>query len=256
MIKVVEDRALAWGNLVGTYLRLAEATPGATILRDPLFVGSIGEGEHPICNFASSLQEPKAECARELGRLAGGRRTFNVYGADQDREALEDEGFACHSRLSHMIAEARSSDDLADVSIATSFDERARLSRFIVDQFFGTQSAAFRRQVASSTASASRLDLYGAFEEGELIGAFTLSYEGEAIGLYNLCVTPEARGKNLGSRMTQTALHLSKGLGRPVVLQCRPNLQTWYQKLGFRFAGSVGIYGLIKNSKVDIMGWD
>lgn len=244
-------------NLIGTYFRLGAATPRAQLWQEDGFRICTGDFEHPICNFAADLRLTPWS-ARRLVEIAINRPSFNVYVLPGDeprhvRELLQSAGFRLGHCLVQMSAEPKYRPTSVSLKEAACPNERARVARFMVEQFFGRQPNLFRRRVADTTCAASELPLYTIEERGRILAAVMLSDEGNVVGMYNLCVSASLRGKGWGSELVHSVLNLAAARGKAVVLQCEPGLQSWYSNLTFSAIGDVAIHSLPKCHALDIM---
>ena len=244
-------------NLVGTYFRLANATPRVQVWQEQGFRVCVGDFEHPICNFAADLDLDEKSADR-LFKIAAGKPTFHVYVLPGDQPSnvttlLVDSGFrSCHTMV-QMVASPRSSGDVPGLREARSLDERGRIARFMTEQFFSRQDAAFRRRVVDTTTAVTDLPLYALEDRGRIVGAFMLSIEQSVVGLYNLCVAAPSRRRGWGTMLVQAALNLAADHRQEIVLQCAPSLRSWYSDRTFRSAGAVECYDLPKSPGLAIM---
>jgi len=247
-------------NLVRTYFHLGLATEQAQVVEDEGFRACVGMFEHPICNFAASLDlDPWS--ARRLRDLAADRPAFSVYALPGDRPAQLDEilvraGFRPTYRLTQMVAETPDPGPGVEMVRAETHAARQRVARFMSSQFFTRQTDAFRANVSHATVEAAKLELYELEERGRTVAAAMICREGECTGLYNLCVAPRNRGKGIGRAVVDWALGLARTAGTPITLQCDGRLETWYASRGFRTTGYVEAYALPKPQPVDIMTLD
>ncbi len=239
-----------------TYLSLGNAQTGASLIKDEGFTGCRAPIQHPICNFAIDLKlDPWS--ARRLAALAAEQRTFFVYNASSDQpehvsELLERVGFRCNFELKMMIAEREEAPTSVELVRAETDVERLDLARFMSEQFFIRQNAAFKRIVADATARAHPMDLYAVWSGRQRVAAVMLM-ESESIGVYNLCVDPSVRGVGWGSATVQAILAMPTRRGRLVTLQCDTRLESWYDQLGFEKIGAVRVYDLAELKQADIL---
>ncbi len=244
-------------NLIGTYFRLGAATPGARLWHEDGFRICTGAFEHPICNFAADLSLSRQSALRLL-EIAVARPSFNVYVLPGDEPSnasriLESVGFRQGHALALMAAKPIWKPTCVELLGAQTRDERARVARFMMEQFFGRQSHSFRKRVSETTCAAIELPLYTVEDKGNIVGAVMLSDEGSATGVYNLCVSYPFRSRGWGAEIVQAVLNLAAEHNRPVVLQCEESLQGWYQGRTFTRVGMVGIHNLPKSQSLAIM---
>jgi len=244
-------------NLVGTYFRLGCATPGARIWKEDGFRICTGAFEHPICNFAADLNlTPRA--VYRLQEIASNRTSFNVYVLPGDEphgagEMLLEAGFRVGHSLHQMAADPVHRPCGVELIEAVTPNERARVARFMVDQFFSRQAQTFRRRVAETTCAAVELPLYTVEDRGKIVGAVMLSESSSVLGIYNLCVASGFRGRGWGTELVQGVINMGAKKDRPVVLQCEAALQPWYSNRTFTPIGPVLIHSLPKSYALDIM---
>jgi predicted N-acetyltransferase YhbS len=77
--------------------------------------------------------------------------------------------------------------------------------------------------------------------------------DGSSVGLFNLCVRPELRRKGLGAKLVRAVQAAASATGKPVVLQCEPDLAPWYKTLGFEPVGTVEALTLSQEGGGDII---
>lgn len=66
--------------------------------------------------------------------------------------------------------------------------------------------------------------------------------ESESKYLYRIAILPEYQGKNLGSRIIKFSIDYSKGIGKPLYLDCwsgNKKLLNFYSNAGLEFIGNV-----------------
>lgn len=233
-------------NLVETYFRLAQATPGACEWRRGNLRGCTGPFGHPICNFAvaSDLSESDIQ---ELARIVERRETFHTYllpGTNRPSfdEPLADIGLKSTYRLVQMIAEPIHEVPGLQPIEAKTHEARLALAKFMVGQFFHSQPRQYREGIARATARAGGLDLYALGFQGAVIGSLMLCREGATLGVYNLCVTPDHRNQGWGRNMLEWARTVAGAEGRKVTLQCETRLADWYRSAGFSESGEITAY--------------
>lgn len=243
-------------NLYRTYLALGLGVAGAELLEEPGFTACLAPVDHPICNFALRLDLDPTR-ARNLLKLRAQRPNLAVYCGPADRpehagELLERAGFTKTYSLSMMISEGGPSSESIELVPANDLAERLEIGRFMSDQFFHRQDAAFRRVVAEATARAVSLPIYSVFSGSQRIAAVMLSQD-EAVGLYNLCVHPGFRGLGWGASIVAHAKDLAWCTGRPLTLQCETKLVPWYEQMNFETIGVVEVYDLAEPMKAVII---
>ncbi|MFY9234300.1 MAG: GNAT family N-acetyltransferase [Fimbriimonadaceae bacterium] len=239
-------------NMLRTYVALGRHAPSSRLLDDPEFVACTGELDHAICNFATRLRLGPDGGTR-LARIAAGRKVFNVYSMPEDavsetKARLHEVGFRRAYSLVQMTSTDRPSAPIPELESAVDGNMRREIAAFMVSQFFRTMSPGVRDAVASATASAVRLQLFGLFERNELVGAAMAYRAGSCMGLYNLCVSPERQNCGYGTSIVHAIQAKSADFGLPTTLQCDARLERWYQRLGFRSNGTVEVMCLSKRA--------
>jgi len=84
--------------------------------------------------------------------------------------------------------------------------------------------------------------------EGQPIGRLYVARWPEEIRVVDIGLLPEYRGRGIGSALLQRVLTDADAIGKPVTIhveQFNPALRL-YERLGFRKAGEVGAYWLMK----------
>lgn len=256
MIAFGADRSAA-ENLVETYFELGAATPGSQLIQDEGFRACTGPFEHPICNFAANLKLT-LNASMRLQELAISRPSFNVYSLPGDWPAetsslLQSQGFRPSHSLCLMACEPRKGGNAILPIEAKSSLERARVARFMAEQFFSRQRATFRKRVEETTCAAENLSLFSIESKGKIFAAAMISDKAGVFGLYNLCVASAHRGCGWGSELLQSMLNLAAQRQKLLTLQCEVALENWYIKRGFNAVGTVQIHSLPKAYTLDIM---
>ena len=233
-------------NLVETYFRLAQATPGACVWQRGNLRGCTGPFSHPICNFVVASDLTDADI-RELGRIAEARDPFHAYvlpGGDRSKIArrLAAIGLSPTYRLIQMVAPPLHELPGLQPVEATTHAARLALAKFMVNQFFHSQPRQFREGIARATAKAGGLGLYAVGFQGAVLGSLMLCREGSTLGVYNLCVAPEFRNQGWGRNMLDWVRAIAGTEGRTVTLQCDDRLTDWYRRAGFNENGEITAY--------------
>ena len=244
-------------NLVETYFRLAQATPGACLWQRGNLRGCTGPFGHPICNFAVASDLTEADL-HELGRIVEARDPFHAYllpGGDRSEIAgrLAGIGLGPTYRLIQMVAPPLFELPGILPVEATTHAARLALAKFMVNQFFLTQPRQFREGIARATAKAGGLDLYAVGYQGAVIGSLMLCREGSTLGVYNLCVAPEFRNQGWGRNMLDWVRAIAGTEGRTITLQCDDTLADWYRRAGFNESGEITAYMRPIGSTFDTM---
>ncbi|MHB8636816.1 MAG: GNAT family N-acetyltransferase [Fimbriimonadaceae bacterium] len=244
-------------NLVETYFRLAQATPGACIWSRGNLRGCTGAFGHPICNFAIASELADTDFL-ELERVVRGRDPFHVYllpgsAAAPNESRLASMGLQPAYRLVQMLAQP--THDLSEIQPveATTHAARFALAKFMVNQFFMAQPRRHREGIARATASAGGLDLYAVGCQGAVIASLMLCREGATLGVYNLCVAPESRNQGWGRRIVGWARSVAGSEGRTLTLQCDARLAQWYRDAGFDEIGEITAFTRVTGGAFDTM---
>lgn len=245
-------------NVLHTYLDLARALPGTTVVNRPGYQRIEGNWPLSFCHFAGDFHSSRdpMDIARELraeSRHGDGLWVFLLPGDEPAglSAAFLESGFAMRQCLCQMGTLASGSMDL-ELREASDPDERIEIGQFMAGQFFPYAGDGSRQLVARSTAaSLARLLYTGDLKNPE--AAMMISRSPGTAGLYNLCVAPELRGLGLGSRLVRAASGLAHRTGVPLTLQCHGTLRKWYEKLGFEFAGTFHAFFSSGSPKTDII---
>jgi GNAT superfamily N-acetyltransferase len=249
-LTIQEARDLSAANLIETYLALAKPMPDATIYRSDSFSYCIGDYPHPICNFGI-VTEPDPEAVREAARLGKERPFFNLYHPNADPSKAEPFyrfGFDIAYRLVEMMAPPDPIGSSTELVPAIGDSDRFHIASFMTDQFFSSHSHELRRRIAAATASASGLSLQTLSLLPDFPTAAVMLHEvGESLGLYNLCVQPAFRRQGNGQKVVEWVRSKAYQAGKPVVLQCDPRLQDWYERLGFDAVGDLEVWTIRKS---------
>lgn len=242
--------AIARQNLSETYMGLGECSEGGIAHRNEGFWYCESPVDLAFCNFALHLDLDRYEsgCAgamtrlRELSRFHSSFRVFAATGDSPSdvREVLSISGFRRQHGLVALGANPSGVAPNGGLALleATDLDSRIDITKFMANQFFSRNSGRLRHHVVESTSRSSH-HLFGVELNGQLVAGVMLTGMESAVGLYNLCVLPNLRRKGLGSQIVLKVSEIAFGMGIPVVLQCEPSLEGWYQRLGFRRIGTV-----------------
>lgn len=80
-----------------------------------------------------------------------------------------------------------------------------------------------------------------AHEQGQPIGTSVVCLSGRAAGIFNVITVPQARGKGVGTLLTDAALRAAREAGyRIAVLESSPMGYNVYRRLGFAEYGKIG----------------
>lgn len=242
--------AAASENLRVTYFELGRSSPMAKVSQEPGFEVCLGEIEHPICNFAASLNLDRHSAAH-LARLALDRHSFNVYVTATDRPAnagdlLIREGFHRSFRLAQMVAQPEDPQPKGNLTRATSVFDRIQIAEFMFDQFFARTGEKFRQPVSEASARALALEMLAMKRDRRIVAAAMISLNCGVVGIYNVCVDSTLRGLGIGTALVREILAMCAVKKAPAALQCDPKLERWYTSLGFRRTGEVDVYALPK----------
>ena len=234
-------------NLLGTYLALGRALPGARVVETDAYVGLVSELPHAMGNFAARLRlDPWS--AAELRGLAAGRPAFQAVALPDDApphlaELLRRAGFECVQRLVAMAASPPFA--LAGLDMAPcDGDERFRVGRFMADAFFAREPLLLRETMARALAGAEEVSIHAHVLRDRPAAAVALSRAGGVLGLYNLCVAGPRRGRGLGAAVVAWCLAQAAAENREAVLQCAPTLEGWYAAHGFARVGTITVWSL------------
>ncbi|HLK14539.1 MAG TPA: GNAT family N-acetyltransferase [Fimbriimonadaceae bacterium] len=244
-------------NLVETYFRLAQATPGTCAWQRGNLSGCTGPFAHAICNFAVASEIGEADL-RELARIIDAREAFHTYllpgasGPVAERR-LAEIGLRPTYRLVQMAAAPVHEFPGLHPVEATTHAARLALAKFMVGQFFFAQPKQFREGIARATARAGGLELYAVGYQGAVVGSLMTCREGSTLGVYNLCVAPDFRGQGWGRSMLEWVRCMAGAEGRTVTLQCEPRLSDWYRRAGFNETGEISAFSRAVAGTFDTM---
>jgi GNAT superfamily N-acetyltransferase len=234
-------------NLRETYFRIGAAGPDVETRECPEFAACRSPHRHPTCNFAVvSLVQP--EVLVEVVRWGEASKPFNVYTySGLDDPPLDDLmgrfGLRSSTMLLAMSGGVGRRHENIEWTIAEGAAERLAVTTFMAQQFFSVQPAAIRDVVALSTAH-SGIPLASANLEGRVVGAVMKNSGPHELGIYNLCVSPNFRGKGIGTQMMEDLIVQAGEAGQTAALQCDRRLASWYERLGLETVGVVDVWYL------------
>jgi GNAT superfamily N-acetyltransferase len=196
--------------------------------------------------------------ARELADIAWARANFHVYlvPGDQPKDAgdlLKQAGFRQVYRLIQMTGYPRLSKSQDELYRAETPVSRARIARFMSEQFFSKQTSSFRSRLADATVKGAGLELYCIAEDNHIRAGMMLFRENGMLGIYNLCTDKSHRRRGFGTRLVRWASDSAASTETYITLQCDPVLEPWYRSFGFDVSGVVEVFGLAKQAATDIM---
>ena len=240
-------------NLIETYLGLARAVPEATTqLRDG-FIYAEGPRDLSFCNFAAGFgptenYSQRLDWLTQVGKARSGFWVFCIDGDEPVRmnDALRHRGFVMRQSLRQMVADPVRSDEpevFIDRAVqeVKGLGERLEVCRFAARTFFKRTSPESQERIAEATARSGHR-LLAQFDDQGSTAAMMLCESPGAVGLYNLCIRPEMRRQGLGAGMVWYALRWAEHQRKPLILQCDPELEEWYVRLGFHQFGTVYAY--------------
>lgn len=233
-------------NIEATYLAVGSLSHGAMVDRWEGGVSCQSSLHHPVSNFAI-VRSISSSRAKSLRDVAVGKRAFNTYvlpGPNQNActRIFEATGFRRASQLQMMVEAEPLRSDAPPPEVASTFDERLAVCRFMARQFFPRQTSSLREAVALATAK-SPVDLVRN-HGGQIASAAMLSKTPGFIGVYNLCVEASQRDKGWGSELLAAIMNLAAADGCKVTLQCEPSLEPWYLRRGFVSVGAIFVMTL------------
>ncbi len=247
-------------NALATYLGLVGSVEGAVVTRPMGFTLVRGPGYFSFCNFAAGFDvqgndvEGAIELLREQAEDCFGFYVFAMSGdtpADLI-EILEARGFERRQQLVGMASADLPQHKEIGAKVVTDPAERKLVSSFMAKQFFWRMPREARDAIAVSTAASSHT-VWSVGPAAEPDAAVMLVEQERSVGLFNLCVRPELRRNGLGSDLVRGVQVAASKSGRPVVLQCEPELADWYKYLGFEAVGTVDALTLSHDDSGDIL---
>ncbi len=235
-------------NLLATYWTLGMQAPGARRYAREGFEACLGDWPHALCNFACRLNIDE-EGLQRLWLLAASRPQFQVYALPADRpvdlaERLHLAGFSLFYRQHQLVAHPTESPEGLPLKEVWGPAERARVSRFMMSQFFPLRRQRFRREIAMATTSADSLRLFVYEPQGLPLAAAMVSETPGVLGVYNLCVARTARRQGIGRKLVQSLFSMAIRQNCLVTLQAQTSLESWYHAFGFETVGFVEAFGL------------
>lgn len=247
---------LVRGNALATYLGLVGAVDGSVVTRPRGFTLVRGPGPFSFCNFAAGF-ERDGDVLDDLVENAEDCFGFYVFVMTGDEPSdlavrLEGRGFERRHTLVGMHSDAAPVPDLPGARVVTTQPERRKVAGFMAQQFFWRMPREARDAIAAATA-ASPHAIWSVGDPGAPEAAVMLVEDGAAVGLFNLCVRPELRRKGLGASVVRAVQAAAASAGKPVVLQCEPELEPWYGALGFETVGTVEAFTLSQETSGDII---
>lgn len=240
-------------NILQTYLSLSSNVPGVVQEFTEERVLSVGPQGIAFATFAGRFGwATKEEGAAGLAALVQQVQTPSLFRLEGDPSYFTEdflflEGWVIKYELVQMAWE--SGFVSCDLELQPAFDlaDRIEAATFMTDQFMIQGRASLRDLIISAT-SRSPLGLYLLRSHQGLLGAVMLSETDQCLGLYNLCVDQKLRGKGTGSRIVRWVQKKALELGKPVILQCSPELKGFYRSCGFRVSGSMQCWGRLDPS--------
>ena len=214
---------------------------------------SVGPPGVAFATFAGRFNwRDREEAILGLQDLRLQTQTPSLFRLDGDPAVLTEdflflEGWVIKYELVQMAWESGSIESSVELLSAETPADRIEVASFMTDQFM-IQGRPEMRQLIISATSRSPLDLYRLRGHHGLLGAVMLSETDQCLGLYNLCVDQQLRGKGTGSKIVSWVQQKSLELGKPIVLQCSPELKGFYRSCGFRVSGSMQCWGRLDPS--------
>ncbi len=242
--------AIGHENVVETYSGLAASVVG---VREAQLDGCrLFAHKTPLslCNFAIDFRttsEELGELADQLAQLNRERPHMRIFVVDGDQpagigRALTDCGLTKLGVLTQMVYSEQAGPSI-ELVLSSNEEERTRLAKFMVANFFWRREMVLRTTIVEATVSSPH-QLYGAWIGQELVGAVMLSETARSMGLYNLCVEPRRRKRGVGTRIVQACAQIADTRSKALVLQTEARLVPWYENNGFRSFGFVETYGI------------
>jgi hypothetical protein len=247
-------------NALATYLGLVGAVEGAVVTKPMGFTLVRGPGYFSFCNFAGGFDLEEGDVERAIDLLqeqAEDCSGFYVFAMSGDtpadlKEQLERRGFESRQHLVGMASSVAPPPGEIGARAVAEMGDRRLVSSFMARQFFWRMPREARETIAASTAASSHT-VWCVGPASDPDAAVMLVEQPASVGLFNLCVRQELRRKGLGSGLVKAVQAAASNLGRPVVLQCEPELATWYKGLGFETVGTVEAFTLSHDDSSDII---
>ncbi|HMS57058.1 MAG TPA: GNAT family N-acetyltransferase [Fimbriimonadaceae bacterium] len=242
--------SLSVSNFIGAYLALARAVERSTVVEAHQCIIVRSPVPHALGNFAicSSLDRTSAF---EVWRASQDASVFQVYVPAEhecEQELLLQRGFEFQQSLELMVLREPITSPSVPLSILE-IDSHGRHSAadFMTRIFFKHQNGADRERTTKVISMAS-MPMYCAWHPLDvktyrtIVGAMSVNLQDDSIGIYNLCVDGTQQRRGIGASMLAKFAQCNFVNGRPIVLQCNPNLLPFYQRLGFDSVGRVVIF--------------
>ena len=167
---------------------------------------------------------------------------------------------AAAAALPDLLLRAENDADLAflrELYASTRCEELAQVpwdttqKRAFTDQQFALQRAQYREHYAGA-------EWLLIERAGDRIGRLYLKRSGSEVRLMDIALLPAARNAGLGTRLTRALLAWADQLALPVTLHVEPfNLAyRLYQRFGFAYTRSTGIYHLLRREPGTAEGGD
>ena len=245
---LVDLEQAARENILATYLGLASSLTEAVLrFREPYTLIS-GPTDLSFCNFAAGfdLDQDVDKHLSWLARYASETPGFWAFAMTGDSPVdlpsrLEEHGFERRQAMIQMICPAPPMRLVAHLEEARAPFDRREIARFMADQFFSRTGDEGRARIATATAGSPHR-LFGWKDAFGVASAVMVSTSPRALGLYNLCVRSDTREVGHGTDAVEFVKLMAAEAGKPVVLQCAPDLMPWYQRRGFEPSGRIEAY--------------
>lgn len=240
-------------NILATYLALAKAAGWAHVRRLSWGTFCTTHRRNSLHNFAMgfdlSRHPDSVESAiKSLVASCIERPTLRLFAMTGDKPEnlsalLIQRGFRPHAELSMFVRKTPPAESVLRLESAASTSTRERVAEFMVSQFFSNRPLSARKLVVRSIANSALELMY--LEIGErMVAAGMITEVDSCLGLYNLCVHPSQRNQGLGTQVIESLVQLAVGRGKPLVLQCAPDLATWYRARKFVECGKIQAFTL------------
>ena len=225
--------------MVETYFALAKSALGSCRFEDEGIIGCRAESDHPAANF-SIVARPNLPAITRLSKIKS--HTAYVMPTDQTGSVLEmmkANGFSSGSSLSLMFLRNPTTGIDLDLETVDGFSFRYEQTMFMANQFFSSAGNSFCEGISTMTALADRCEILRLPGRSSPSAGAMLFQLGQVLGLYNISVSPESRGKGLGSNLVRSLAGIAASRNCTATLQCHETLVPWYERLGFRKYGEV-----------------
>ncbi len=84
--------------------------------------------------------------------------------------------------------------------------------------------------------------MFAFYENGRMVGYYSLHIQGSACELNNLCAAPDCRHRKIGERLLSHAFAYAKEMGcdkmRIGIVEENKQLRAWYERFGFVHTGT------------------